>query len=85
MKGFKLWKLRLLWYLTWFLLTIMFYHDSTSFLIIVLYFLILAVIAKTFNLTAELVIPIGISTEEAKAVIETYPVTAEAEMSKCSI
>ena len=85
MKGFKPWKLRLLWHLTWFLLAIMFYHDFTSFLIIALYFLILAVIAKTFNLTVELVIPIGISTKEAKAEIETYPVTAETEMSKCSI
>ena len=53
------------------------------FLIIDLYFLIPAVIAKNFNPTAELVIPIGIPTKEAKVKIETHPVTAEAKTSKC--
>ena len=37
------------------------------FLIIDLYFLIPVVITQSFDLTAELVIPIGIPTKEAKA------------------
>ena len=45
------------------------------FLIIGCYFLIRAVIAQIFNLTSELVIPIGIQTNEAKATAQ--PVTAE--------
>ena len=44
------------------------------FLMIDLYFLILAVIAQIFYPTAELAIPIGIPTNEAKAEIETDPV-----------
>ena len=43
------------------------------FLIIDLYFLIHAVITQIFNPIAELVIPIGISTKEAKAETETHP------------
>ena len=39
------------------------------FLIIVLYFLFAAVIAQIFNPTAELAIPKGIQTKEAKAKI----------------
>ena len=50
------------------LLTILFYHASFSlFLIIDLYLLIPAVFAQIFNPTAELIIPIGIPTKEAKA------------------
>ena len=44
------------------------------FLIIDLYFLIPAVLTQIFNPVAELVIPIEISTKEAKVVIETHPV-----------
>ena len=55
------------------------------FLIIDLYFLIAAVIAQIFNPIAELVIPIGIPTKEAKAEMETHPVNIEPEIRKCSI
>ena len=48
-------------------------------------FLIPAVIAQIFNLIAELVIPIGIPTKEAKAEMETHPVIVEAKIRKCSI
>ena len=47
------------------------------FLIINLYFLITAVITQIFNPIAELAIPIGIPTKEAKAEIETHPVISE--------
>ena len=57
-----------------------------SFLIIIdLYFLIPAVIAHIFNPIAEVVIPIGIPTKEAKAEIKTHPVIAKAKLRKCSI
>ena len=46
------------------------------FVIIDLYFLILAVIAQIFNPISELVIPIGIPMKEAKAETETDPVIA---------
>ena len=55
------------------------------FLIIDLYFLIPAVIAKVFNLRAELAMHIGIPTKEEKAEIETHSLTAETKISKCSI
>ena len=55
------------------------------FLIIDLYFLIPAVIAQVFNPFAELMIHIGIPTKEAKAEMETYPVTTEYKTIKCSI
>ena len=35
--------------------------------------------------TEELSIPIGIPNKEAKAQIETHPVTVEAKISKCSV
>ena len=54
------------------------------FLIIALYFLILAVTPQISNPIAELVVVIGIPTKEAKAEIETSPVTGEIEISKCS-
>ena len=54
--------------LPWFLLL---------FLIIDLRFLIPAVIAQIFNPTAELAIPAGILTKEAKPEIEIHPVTVE--------
>ena len=53
------------------------------FLIIVLYFLIPAVIAQIFNPIAELVIYVGIPTEEAKAEMEAHPLIVEAKIRKC--
>ena len=47
------------------------------FLFIDLCFLISAVITQIFNPIAELVIPIGIWTKEAKAEMETHPVIVE--------
>ena len=47
------------------------------FLFIDLCFLISAVITQIFNSIAELVIPIGIWTKEAKAETETHPVIVE--------
>ena len=55
------------------------------FLIIELYFLIPAVIAKIFNLIAEIVIPIGIPSKEGKAGTEIHPVISEAKIKKYSI
>ena len=55
------------------------------FLVIDLYFLIPAVITQIFNPTAELVILIQIPTKEAKAEMETHPLTVEIKISKCSI
>ena len=46
-------------------------------------FLIPAVITQIFIVAVELAIPIGRPTKEAKAAIETYPVTAKAKISKC--
>ena len=42
------------------------------------------VTAQTFNLTAQLVILVELSTREAKAEIETHPLTAESKVSKFS-
>ena len=47
--------------------------------------LILADIAKIFNPSVELVIPIEILSKEAKAEIEIHPETVEAKIKKCSI
>ena len=55
------------------------------FLIIDWYVLIPAGIAEMFNLIAELVIPIGVPTKEAKAEMETHPVIAEITISNYSI
>ena len=55
------------------------------FLIIGLYFLIPPVLSHLFNTIAELVIPIGIPTEEAKAEMEMHPVTVEINISKCLV
>ena len=55
------------------------------FLTIDLYFLIPAVITQIFNPIAELVIPIGILTKEAKAEIETHAVIVEVTISKWSV
>ena len=53
-----------------------------SFFNIDLYFLTPALMAQIFNPNAELVIPIGILTKEAKVKIETHTVTAEAKIRK---
>ena len=55
------------------------------FLIIGFYFLISAVIAQTFSLIAELVIPFGMPTKEVKAEMETHPVIVKAKIRKLSI
>ena len=54
------------------------------FSIIDLYFLILAAITQTFNLIAELVIPIGTPSKEAKTESQIHPVI-EAKIRKCLI
>ena len=54
------------------------------FLIIYLYFLILAVVSQSFNSITELVIPIGITTKEAKEEMETHPVIVEAKVNTSS-
>ena len=48
-------------------------------------FLIPAVIAQIFNPIAELLIPVGILTKEAKAEMETEPVIVEDKIRKCPI
>ena len=52
-------------------------------MIIDLYFFIPAVIAQIFNPTAELVIPIGIPTNEANPEIERQLLTTETKIRKC--
>ena len=58
---------------------------SNSNIIIDLIFLIPTVIPQFFNTIAELVLPIGIATKEAKAEMETHPVTVDINISKGSI
>ena len=48
-------------------------------------YLIPEIITQIFNSIAELIIPTGIPTKEAKAEMETYPVTAKINLSKYSI
>ena len=55
------------------------------FLMTDLYFLIPVAIAQIFNPIAELVIPIGIPTKEAKSEMEIHPVIVEAKIRNCSI
>ena len=50
------------------------------FLIIHLYFLILAVIAQIFNPIAELIIPTGTPSKGTKSEIEIHPVIVEAKI-----
>ena len=52
------------------------------FKIIDLYFLIPVIIIQIFNPIAELVVPIGIPTKEAKVEMETHPVIVEIARSK---
>ena len=54
-------------------------------LIIDLYFLIPAAIAQSFNPIAKLVVPVGISSKEAKAEIEIHPAIVQAKIRKFSI
>ena len=58
---------------------------SLFFLSINLYFLIPVVIELFFNPIAKLAMPTRTRTKEAKAEIETHPVTAEHKISKCAI
>ena len=53
-------------------------------IIIDLYLLIPAAIAQVFDPIAELVVPIGIPSKEAKAEVEIHPVNVEAKLRKCS-
>ena len=55
-----------------------------SLLIIDLY-LILAIIAQIFNPIVEVIIPLEISTREAKVEMEMRTVTVKAKVRKCSI
>ena len=55
------------------------------FLIIDYYFLIPSVFGQIFNPVAELVIPIGIPSKEAKAEIKMHPVTLETKIKECLI
>ena len=50
-----------------------------------LYFLIPAVITQICSFVVELVIPLWIPTKEAKAEMETHPLTVEIKISKYSI
>ena len=54
------------------------------FLIIDLYFSIPAAIVQIFDPIAELVIPIGTTSKEAKAEIDIHPVIVESNIRKCS-
>ena len=49
------------------------------------YFLIAEAVVQFFNATAELVIPVGIPTNEAMVEIEMHPVIGEAKIGKCLI
>ena len=55
------------------------------FLIIDLYFLVCAAIKLIVDPIAELIIPTGIATKEAKAEMETHPLIVENKISKYSI
>ena len=55
------------------------------FLLADLYFLNHVVIAQMFNPITELVMSTGIPTKEAKADMETLPITVEIKMSQCSV
>ena len=67
------------------MLAILSYHVSFFIIIIDLYFLFLAVITQIFIVTIKLAIPTGKPTQEAKAEIETHPVTVEVKIGKCPV
>ena len=52
------------------------------FLIVYLYFLILAIIAQIFNPIAELIIPLKMLNKEAKSETEMHTVTAKTKVRK---
>ena len=67
-------------------MTILSYHASSFFFLIIdLYLLLPVLITQIFNPIAELIIPIGILTKEGKAEMETHPVILEILIHKCSI
>ena len=55
------------------------------FLVIDLYYLITTAIAQIFNPIAELIIPKGIPSKEAKAELEIYPEIVEVKVRKYSV
>ena len=59
------------------------FANNTFFIMLLFLFMNYWLIVQIFNPTAELVIPIGIPTKEAKAEIQAYPVTED--KSRCSI
>ena len=59
------------------------FANNTFFIMLLFLFMNYWLIVQIFNPTAELVIPIGIPTKEAKAEIQAYPVTEDESM--CSI
>ena len=61
------------------MLTILFYNVSFS-LIIDLYF-----VTEVFVVTTEFEIPTGIPIKDARAEIETHPISVKARISECSI
>ena len=68
------------------MLIILFYHVSFFFFLIIdLYFLILAVSAQIFNPMSAYLIPIEMLSKESKAEIDINPVTAEAKIRVFSI
>ena len=68
------------------MLTILFYHASISyFLIIDFYFLIPAVTEQIFNSITEIVISVGIPSKEAEAETKTHTIIVEAYVIKCSV
>ena len=78
-------KLRLLCYLTWIFLIILFYDVFLLFFFTTdLYFLILALIAEIPIPTADLVTSRVIATNKANAEFKTQPVATEAKISKWS-
>ena len=67
------------------MLTILLYHVFSAFLIISLYFLILAFISQVFIVIAKPAIPTDIPTKEENSDMETHPVTVESTISKWSV
>ena len=72
-------------YLITFLLAILFYRDFSAFLIIYLYFLILAFISYIFLVITKPATPTDIPTKEESSELETHPLTVEAKISKWSV
>ena len=64
---------------------ITFYRDFSAFLIIYLYFLILAFIRHVFLVIAKPAIPTDIPIKEESSEMEAHPLTVEAKRSKRSV